>query len=545
LKNNLYFLVNKLAKKNKIQLDQKEIAVQLLGHPYYPSLNCITELFDHFNVENLALKTKPEMETYNQLPHFFLAQINDEGHKVLVVVSKLQNSTKLIYSEKKKKEISISEFIKLWTGVMFMIEKPKFYSNHKLNKTKIAKNILLTITTLSIGVFFFLSNPTLFQTTHFLLSFLGLYTCYQIIQQELGIRNLVLDRFCSRQSKIFDCNLILNSKMASIQGLFKLSDVGLVYFSTMVLYWLFKALNQFQTISAVILLSLIVLPLTFISIYYQKVVVKSWCLLCLTIIGVLWLQTASLILVPNIMDNISLIDFNYTYLIVSICIVVSIWIFIKPLLEDKEKLQELKIMNSKFRRNFTLFNAAHNLNPLLNTSRVIENEIVLGNKGEENLLKIVLVTNPMCSFCKESHQLVQEILNKKLPEVQIIIRFNVRVEAVTSKGTIIAAKLLELYNKTTEETYLRSLSDIYSEMDANTWLKKWGEIIDKKYLKILRKEKVWCAENKINFTPAIIINEREYPKNEYNKIDLLYFLGDLIEEKQVKNNTKSYHIKLN
>jgi hypothetical protein len=82
-------------------------------------------------------------------------------------------------------------------------------------------------------------------------------------------------------------------------------------------------------------------------------------------------------------------------------------------------------------------------------------------------------------------------------------------------------------------------------MDANTWLKKWGEIIDKKYLKILRKEKVWCAENKINFTPAIIINEREYPKNEYNKIDLLYFLGDLIEEKQVKNNTKSYHIKLN
>ena len=52
-------------------------------------------------------------------------------------------------------------------------------------------------------------------------------------------------------------------------------------------------------------------------------------------------------------------------------------------------------------------------------------------------------------------------------------------------------------------------------------------------LTILEKEKTWCHENAINFTPEILINGRS-PK-EYDKQDIMYFIEDMREERCLKN----------
>ena len=66
---------------------------------------------------------------------------------------------------------------------------------------------------------------------------------------------------------------------------------------------------------------------------------------------------------------------------------------------------------------------------------------------------------------------------------------------------------------------------------------KWGETSNPTYQEILKNEKNWCASNKINFTPALLINGRQYPK-EYGRMDLLYFLEELIEEQEEIESTE-------
>lgn len=532
--NKIFYLINKLATSNNIKIDKVETKLQLLSHPFYPSLNCITDLFNHFEIDNIALKVENNLDTYLQLPNTFLAEINEDGVNTLVVVLKAKNTLSLIYSEKKKKTISTSEFLKLWSGVIVAIEKSENNFETKSNNVQTIRKVGLIISVLCLGGLFFSYDPTLFQTVHFLLSCFGFYASTLIIQKELGINNKIVDQFCSGESEKSDCDSVLDSKIASLFGLFKLSDVGLVYFATLIISWILIAVNDFQSISAIISLSVATVPFTFISIYYQRVIIKSWCPLCLTIVGILWLQSVTLFLVPDFITNTFSVDLSYGYLVVSLLITMSLWASIKPLLENNQELQKFKIKHFKFKRNFTLFKAALDLNPILDTDTLISNELIFGDKSDDNLLKIIVVTNPLCGYCKESHQLVQSLLNKKNPNVKIIIRFNVRTEDLTSEGTKISAKILELYHTTTNETCLDALADIYGDLDAKVWLDKWGEAISNEYIAVLKNEKEWCAQNKINFTPAVIVNGKEYPKNEYDKMDLLFFLDDLIEENKLQ-----------
>jgi len=83
MNNELLFLANTLAKKNNIRLDYKEAKIQLLGHPHYPSLNCITDLFNHFKIDNLALQVDTNQEVFSQIPNTFLAQIVNEDREEL------------------------------------------------------------------------------------------------------------------------------------------------------------------------------------------------------------------------------------------------------------------------------------------------------------------------------------------------------------------------------------------------------------------------------------------------------------------------------
>ncbi|MCF6181075.1 vitamin K epoxide reductase family protein [Lutibacter sp.] len=535
MNNQLIFLLTQLTKKNNIILDKEEAKIQLLSHPYYPSINSITDLFNHFNIDNLVLKVATNLETLSQIPDFFLAQIKEDQNNQLVVVSKNKGGVELIYNKNKSKNIDVTTFLKLWTGIILIIEKSEKAKTSKSNKINKVKNLVTFTTLIAFGFIFLAAKPSFFEIIHFTLSSIGVYISYLIVQHELGLNSKILDKFCSGQSKKTNCDAVLSSKGATIFGLFKLSDVGLVYFTSLVTVWLIFALNGLQSISVIFMLSTLAIPFTFISIYYQWRVIKSWCPLCLTIVSILWLQFGSLFLDNVNLENITIVDSSYLLFVASLLIVTSLWAFIHPLLKKEQQYKKLKIEHIKFKRNFDLFNAALNLNAPLNTKIPLIKELVFGNKNAP--LKLMVVTNPMCGYCKEIHKLIENILKKEYPEIQVTIRFNVNPDNIESEGTKIAAKLLELYNSTNEKTCLSALSDIYGEIDANTWLKKWNETIDKEYFKTLKQQKEWCTNNKINFTPAILINGKQYPK-EYERMDLLYFIDDLIEEQVALKSTQ-------
>lgn len=537
MNNQMFFLLNQFLNKNNIQLDKEEVKIQLLSHPYYPSINSITDLFNHFNIDNLALKVDNNLEAYSQIPESFLAQISEDKGSQLVVVSKKTDGVELIYHEHKAKNISVDKFFELWTGILVVIEKQEKKDSDNLNKVGKIKKLIYFSTFVMLSSFFILANPSLFQIIYFALSGIGVYISYLIVIHELGLHSKILDKFCSGENKNTSCDAVLSSKGATIFGLFKLSDVGFVYFTSLVLVSLIITLSNLQTTSVIFLISSLAIPFTFYSIYYQWKVVKNWCPLCLSIVSILWLQFGILFLNNAFWKYMYIIDFSYVFFIASLLTTTSLWILIQPLLKKEQLFEKLEIEHVKFKRNFKLFNAALNLNPILDTAIPAANELIFGNKNRDALLNIIVITNPMCGYCKESHRVIEKILKNENFNIQIIIRFNVSPDDEKAKGTKIAAKILELYHSTNEKNCLYALSDIYGEMDADTWLKKWGETIPKTYLTTLKYEKEWCNNNKINFTPALLLNGQHYPK-EYGKMDLLYFIDELIEEQEILENAQ-------
>jgi hypothetical protein len=75
---------------NNILFNKEELNLQLLTHPYFPSINAITDLFDHFKIENVAAELPKEVSIITELPDTFLAHIKENhAEKIVLVVKKM------------------------------------------------------------------------------------------------------------------------------------------------------------------------------------------------------------------------------------------------------------------------------------------------------------------------------------------------------------------------------------------------------------------------------------------------------------------------
>ena len=524
MKDTLINLVQRLLQKNRISFDKEELSFQIQSHPSYPSLHAITGVLDHFNIENVAADVPVNTETLLQLPDCFIAQVTTEKGKDLIVVERKKLDYTLYDSDNKKEKLSESDFLQKFTGIIVAVEKTE-----ESTSAKTSSNItsVLALGALSLLALFMVyqSTPSLYTVAYLLLSVVGLVTSIAIVKQELGLKTSIGDAFCSGADDKKDCDAVLTSKGAEIIKGYKLSDFSILYFIGL------TSLTFLQITNPVIsyTISLIAIPVTLYSIYYQYAVVKKWCLLCLTIVGVLWLQALAPVLTNTYISNFILTDL-VLFGFVSVATWLT-WFYIKPLITDVNQLKKEKIENVKFKRNYTLFESLLQKAPQLNTQLNDSKEIVFGNPNSR--LEIVIVTNPFCGHCKPVHEHVDAILNRYQNNVKIIIRFNISTKDSTSDVVKITSRLLEIYNIQGAPQCLQAMDEIYSGEKPSVWIQKWGACTDATtYIAELEKENVWCKENAINFTPEILINGKSFPK-EYNRTDLIFFIEDLEENSQV------------
>jgi len=74
-----------------------------------------------------------------------------------------------------------------------------------------------------------------------------------------------------------------------------------------------------------------------------------------------------------------------------------------------------------------------------------------------------------------------------------------------------------------------ALDEVYSKgINFNKWLEKWHDTDSHDFFdSILVKQREWCMNNQINFTPALFINGKKYP-SEYEFEHLRFFIEDLV-----------------
>jgi uncharacterized membrane protein/thiol-disulfide isomerase/thioredoxin len=478
----------------------------------------------------LALQVPIDTETLSQLPKHFIAQIKTEHSEDFAVVTNKGLQYEIHFGNKKKVIYTLDEFMEKFTGIMLAVEKDKAEElHHTSGSSLIIQMTIFGLVALSMLVIWMLSHPDLSTSLFLIASLLGIYISISIYKQEQGERTSLSEAFCSGESEKSNCDSVINSKGANLFGLLKLSDLSLVYFAGLSVFTYIVAITDLS-LNIAYVIALFAVVITLYSIYYQAFAVKAWCGLCLSIVGVLWIQ-AIIVLIQ--FDRIRAFSFSVKEVffgVLSFSIVSVIWLYLKPNIELLKELKEEKIKYFKFKRNFNLFNTLLEKTDKINTQLSAVSEIVFGDK--ENTLSIVIITNPFCGHCKSVHTLVEKIHKKYNDLVNITIRFNISLSNKKSDLVKITSRLLELYQQEESISVMQAMHDIYGGQESVKWFEKWGKSDEPdNYIEVLEKESTWCKNNNINFTPEILIEGQSFPK-EYNRGDLEYFIEDLYEKKQ-------------
>ncbi|QCE40401.1 vitamin K epoxide reductase family protein [Psychroserpens sp. NJDZ02] len=523
MKDTLSFLVQSLLQKNKIKIDSEELDFQIQSHPSYPSLHAITGVLSHFDIDNIAIRVPINKDTLEQLPTSFIAQIKSNDTTDFVLVIKKGKNYKTIFSSKENKTYSETTFLKQFTGIIVAIEKDDSKTTVQTNSTQLQKP-LFAFSLVLLTLLFFIYSPNLSASIYFILSLIGVGISLLIIQHDLGVSSKIIDSICSQESKTTNCNAVLNSKGATLYKNIKLSDVSLIYFTSISIASLLLNITN-TALNTLYIISLISTPVVIYSIYYQIKISKNWCLLCLGIVSVLILQALTFFFTNY---NSPLLNFESTLLIAcSFTTTAAIWLFINPKMKKEQDFKKFKIESNKFKRDFNLFNTLLLQSKTVDTTLSNTPEIIFGNKNA--LLNITIITNPFCGHCKNVHTLVESLLKTNQNDINIVIRFNINTSNPNNHDVLVSSRLLELFHNEGETESLKAMHDIYNNTDAKSWLSTWNKSdnIDI-YKEILETEHNWCLENNINFTPEVLINGKSYPKT-YEKQDLTYFIEELNE----------------
>ena len=516
-------LLQILLERNQIKVDGQELQFQLQSHPSYPSLHSLTGVLTHFGVENLPITVPSTQEVFDQLPETFLGQVQGRGPSALVIVSKKGDQVDLTHENKSSERISTEAFLEQFTGVVLAVE-PATGAVEGKGKSQRAKWALLAITLASLTGFLLYSGLAPVTGLFLLTIILGGFISGVILQQEQGVQTLVGNAFCSGATSKRSCDAVLGSKGAVLAGDYKLSDLSLSYFAGLMLASLLLWVQNLA-MTPIYMIALLAIPVTIYSIYYQYVKVKKWCTLCMAIVGVVWTQ-AAIGLTQGI--DFSVLNEGVLFSVfLGFALSFTLWLFLAPAVRSIQKLDETRIEYLKFKKNFELFQTLHAKSEPVDIAIPDAEEMVFGNPNAA--LNITIISSPLCMYCVEVHEQIEQILDKYPDAARIQLRFYSQTEALDDPGLRVCVKAWELYDQKGAKACLEGLHAIYSDQRADKWLEVWGDAADSApYVATLKKQEEWCNETKITFTPEILVNGRSFP-SEYNRSDLIYFIQDLQE----------------
>ena len=515
-----------------VKVNNNTVDDTLQNHPDWPSLLCISDSLNVWNIPNAAGRI--EVSEIGQLPIPFLAYTANIESPLEIITEVADNSVTLFSTKQNKKNSEDKEtFLKRWNGVYLIAEKNEQSGEKDFEKTRrkyFIKSLvpvsLFILLTLVSGLFLHhnieLSEmnaavPVYFQ---YLILFAGFIVTSLLLWYEIDNQNPLLHKVCTGIVK-GNCDAILSGKQSKLFSWLSWSEVGFFYFEGGLFTLLFAG-PLISALSVIAYLNVLALPYTLFSVYYQGRVAKQWCVLCLSVQVLLVLGGI------NVIANNLLLPFNQfsVDLIVSsipfYLIPVLLWYALKPYLL---KLQEAKNTKREYLRikfNSEIFDT------LLKKQKQISVStdgigIDLGNSDATNTL--IKVCNPYCGPCSKAHPKIEKLM-KQIPDLNVKIIFTTPPNP-NHRAFKPVDHLLNIRDENKNDKVVRqALEDWYltDKKDYNQFATKYpingnsGKQADK-----IGAMYNWCSEMGISFTPTIFINGYQLPEY-YDIEDLQYFL---------------------
>lgn len=523
-------------KKLAIPVDEGEFEYQFSTHPDYPSLLAVSDTLRFFKVNNMAFKINTEQ--IQELPNNFIALLKkEENEEEFSFVQKSTNSLQI-----NNRNENLENFTKSFQNIVLLAEKEEDFEDTD-SKNYFSKYALLVI---SVVLLFFtvtnyylpleddLNNVSLIVITNLI----GLYFSVETFRQILGFKEGFASKFCTISPET-NCENVLTSKKWKLFEKINLSDISIVFFSSQIaLLIVVSLLNQFSNfLFFASFLLLPVLPISFLSIYYQWKVEKKWCPLCLAIIGVLYIEMLLVYLFCHRLATAGTLSYlerllstegaGLYLLFISISLFFThFWMSIKHIFLKNKKFKEQNAINLRFKKNYQLFKSQ-----LLQSKRVEfesnEYSIFLGNIDADTTIQII--TSPFCGHCKEAHEILHSIHSQHHKNVKIHIIFNV---SRNDMNLNLYRKLHTVYIEGGEVAFENEMKLLFEN-------KSYGQNFVKNYVsseyekgigEILQIQNEFCDKHDFNFTPNIFINGHQYPEL-YESQELEFFISEVIEDK--------------
>lgn len=509
-----------------IKCDPKELQLVLESAPSFPSILSIVQAYTYFGFKATAYRADYIGLTKASTPA--VAHIKQDSSDRFILVYAVSETEVAYYDAFINKEIKISkdDFCTLWTGFVVLSEKVDNNVYHRPLKKSTEYGTTVAIFFL---IFFSIvvgstSEFPLFFCGLLVLKLAGLWLTVGLFRQESRGAYSIFDKFCHR-NEIFDCAEVIQSKVSKLFNKVALADVGFVYFTTGII---FLCLGMFSYITTSIIqvlfyLSVCSIPFVIFSIFYQKIVVKKWCPLCLSTMFILMIEVVLFLFFPAkiFTGDVLLTGRIFLFSLFSSTVILFLT---KRIIESQARLFKISISTLQLKRtSYVVFSIFGNQKTLSQNAR---NSLIVGKT--EAPITITTLLNPTCIPCKD---MALEII-RLLESYPSYIQWHIRLDGVQSleydnlnqpqlylielfKQNDSSEKRLSIIRKWFAVQSILKLSESYP-LDSITEETRHTFYEHLEYNKDLNVEKVPCAW----------INNRVFPK-EYSIRDVPFLLTDI------------------
>lgn len=486
----------------------------LENHPQQESMMAYTDALNHFNIENAAAKiTLEELKT---LPAPYVVFLNKNGGTFALIKTASDNTVEWLDTQKGWVKNQWEEFTKDWSGIVLLAEpddnsgEADFESKRKtevLNRSRIPIAIGL------LGILIVWSVVTLpiqsiLTYALFLLKLVGMTVATLLFIKTTDTNNRFIDKLCNAGPKV-NCNSILDSPAAKITSWFSWSDAGFIYFFGSFFALLFSSnssetLNAFFTVQSAF--SAMAMVFASYSLYYQGAKAKTWCLLCLGVVGVFVME--AIVVTTNFYYNGFLFELlSISTIFLSFLIPITFLLLFKNMVR---RAQESKMLNkelTKLKSDPKIFESlmdGQQKMPELPSQMPV---VLLGNKSARHT--ITFVSKPLCNPCADMHIKIEGLL-----KVNENINCQVVFISNPDKNNPIGQFVRKVFSLP-QKLQSQALQSWYEKRDRNfeIWHKQYSEYDELEGLtRVQEGHNYWVNKAEIDVTPTIFINGRLLPE---------------------------------
>ncbi len=511
-------LVEKLARSFKYYPDSAAFTDHYYSHPDYPSLYAVTDTLDFFGINNVAAKVSPDQ--LNDLPDQFLTLYNTKkGEQYVFITKKEDDSISFTDENNKAYKVPKNEFAANWRKIIVAVAENELPSDKKGNKLNLQWIPILIVLVLLLLFNQYTSGFLMAGIVYSVLSFSGLGLSILLIQDNFGISNDIAAKICgATQTDPGGCKSVLESKRAVIYKKYTLSDICFVFFTALS----FLSVTPVSNFLYFIAVGVISVPIIIFSIYYQKVVVKKWCALCLGISFILAAICTTAFL-SNTVFLFTEIFSSTLYFAGVLLLITCVWVVVKVFVSGYFELKKTDREHKRFKRSVDTFNA------LLGAAKEIDAtaldklfKIEIGDKNAKSELALFL--SPSCGHCDIAFKDALDVFEKNSDILKLAVYYNVNINNEHNEYGPVAEIITEQYRNNGNPIELLKEWHI-NNPGLETFVNKYSIPVSEETRHIILSQFNWCTQNDFNYSPVKIFNKKLMP-DEYSINDTRYFIGE-------------------